>query len=338
MAFSSIIPNPEEVQRQRGQIMTPRGVDPGESILQAIMNFTLGSNYSLFGGQIADQLMAPVPNAAETVQQEAAKYLQGGRPDIAKVLTGYPKSDWMLANMAGAAQVMMPGGTPMMRANVPKVQTGQEVAKKLGLEYKGEANGLHYFNYGNATIATKGLNRDELVQKMEQVAPYKDKVPGATQSAEYRGLHTAPMKDSGSPLHDLKDTYPDDIYSNMAAQYYGHYGQNNPMDRESVNIVQRMRNHPDRQVRIYRAIPKDVKEGIDAGDWVTINRMYAKEHGESQLDGKYRIISKQVQARDIFTNGDSIHEWGYDPQPYTPIAEKAKEHLPGWYKKKMGIK
>ena len=76
MAFRPIIPNPEEVQRQRGQVMTPRGVDPGESILKAIMDFTLGSNYSLFGGQIADRLMAPVPDAAETIQQEAAKYLQ----------------------------------------------------------------------------------------------------------------------------------------------------------------------------------------------------------------------------------------------------------------------
>ena len=37
--------------------------------------------------------------------------------------------------------------------------------------------------------------------------------------------------------------------------------------------------------------------------------------GESALGGKYKILSKTVKARDIFTNGDSIHEWGYDPQP-----------------------
>ncbi len=40
----------------------------------------------------------------------------GGRPDIAKVATGYPKKDWMLANTIGAAGVMLPGGTPMMRS------------------------------------------------------------------------------------------------------------------------------------------------------------------------------------------------------------------------------
>ena len=43
--------------------------------------------------------------------------------------------------------------------------------------------------------------------------------------AGYRGLHTAPMADSGSPGHNLKDTYPDDIYSSKAAQYADAYAQ-----------------------------------------------------------------------------------------------------------------
>jgi hypothetical protein len=52
---------------------------------------------------------------------------------------------------------------------------------------------------------------------------------------------------------------------------------------------------------------------INEGDWVTINRNYAKEHGESALHGKYKIISKRVKASDVFTDGNSIHEWGYAP-------------------------
>ena len=66
-----------------------------------------------------------------------------------------------------------------------------------------------------------------------------------------------------------------------------------------------------------QALPTEEKRksaSINAGDWVTINRQYAKEHGESALRGKYKIISKIVRARDIFTNGDSIHEWGYWPK------------------------
>ena len=30
-------------------------------------------------------------------------------------------------------------------------------------------------------------------------------------------------------------------------------------------------------------------------------------------DGQYKIVSKKVKAKDIYTNGDSIHEWGFDP-------------------------
>ena len=58
---------------------------------------------------------------------------------------------------------------------------------------------------------------------------------------------------------------------------------------------------------------KDESIGINVGDWVALTRAYAKEHGESNLGGKYKIISKNVKASDIFTEG-YIQEWGYDPQ------------------------
>lgn len=63
-----------------------------------------------------------------------------------------------------------------------------------------------------------------------------------------------------------------------------------------------------------RALPQQAEEQkveINHGDWVTINRQYAKDHGESALDGKYKILKKTVRADEIFTNGDSIHEFGY---------------------------
>ena len=73
------------------------------------------------------------------------------------------------------------------------------------------------------------------------------------------------------------------------------------------------------EIERLKAAPSPVvpKYHINRGDWVTINRKYAVEHGESQLDGKYSIISKVVRAKDIFTSGESIHEWGYEPQMAT---------------------
>ena len=130
---------------------------------------------------------------------------------------------------------------------------------------------------------------------------------------EYAGMHRAPMKDSGSPLHNLLDTYPDDIYGPRAAQYYGHFGQNDPMDVATIRLVKSYKDNPDAPVKMYRAVPKSAKaDTINNGDWVTINKEYAKFHGEGPLGGDYKIIEQMVPARKLFTNGDSIHEWGYD--------------------------
>lgn len=50
---------------------------------------------------------------------------------------------------------------------------------------------------------------------------------------------------------------------------------------------------------------------INSGDWVTIYRPYAKEHGLSSLRGEYKILSMTTSAKNLFTDGNSIYEWGY---------------------------
>ena len=51
---------------------------------------------------------------------------------------------------------------------------------------------------------------------------------------------------------------------------------------------------------------------INNGDWVTVNKRYAIAHGRNVLLGKYKIISKTVKAKHLYTDANSIHEWGYD--------------------------
>ena len=53
---------------------------------------------------------------------------------------------------------------------------------------------------------------------------------------------------------------------------------------------------------------------IERGNWVTPSRGYAKEHGMANLKNQYKIISKTVKAKDLYTDGNSLSEWGYDPQ------------------------
>lgn len=61
-------------------------------------------------------------------------------------------------------------------------------------------------------------------------------------------------------------------------------------------------------------LPDDskTKYNINAGDWVSTTLQYAKSHGDSHL-GKYKVLSKVVPAKHVFSSGDSIHEYGYDP-------------------------
>lgn len=140
---------------------------------------------------------------------------------------------------------------------------------------------------------------------------------------DYRGSHTAPTKKGGehaNPLHDISTVYPADIYGPMAGRYYGDGDKD--IDDQSLRIIQQLRHNPNAKVTVYRAIPKGVDGDINAGDWVTINPQYAKMHGDHALNGKYKVIKKSVYARDIYTDGNSIHEWGYDPQP-----EVSKEEI-----------
>lgn len=51
---------------------------------------------------------------------------------------------------------------------------------------------------------------------------------------------------------------------------------------------------------------------IHNGDWVTIVSQYAKEHGQANLKNNYKILTKTVPTNTLYTDGNSIHEWGYN--------------------------
>lgn len=131
---------------------------------------------------------------------------------------------------------------------------------------------------------------------------------------ERGGAHAPADVESGAPAYDLTDNgiYPKDIYAPEGFRYYS--TGNAPLDAEAYSIVSALRNHPNKVVRVYRAIEKDAKVTIQPGDWVTTVKKYAQEHGEGALNGEYKVISKVVKAKDIYTSGDSWLEWGYQPQ------------------------
>ena len=124
--------------------------------------------------------------------------------------------------------------------------------------------------------------------------------------------HTAPLRlDDATPIYKLDEIYPKDIYSDDAVRLYS--SGNKQADIKAFEIINKIRNNPDADVVIYRATPKDVKD-INAGDWVTLTREYAEIHGKSNLNNNYNIITKKVKADEIFTDANSIQEFGYDPR------------------------
>jgi hypothetical protein len=151
---------------------------------------------------------------------------------------------------------------------------------------------------------------------LDDLKHVQSKYAPTMESADYRGTHTAPYRTEDgttAPAHEMNRTYPDDIYSPEGHRYYGHGGNDTKMDKQTMAILQAAKGNPDYPITIYRSVPKEFAgEDIYNGDWVTPNIEYAKMHGRRWDDG-YHIIEKTVPAKHIWTEGNSIHEFGYDP-------------------------
>lgn len=157
-----------------------------------------------------------------------------------------------------------------------------------------------------------GSRTDELTRREERGNSLYQK--------NYRGEHNPPGPEDGAPAWDLTGggkVYPADVYS-MGRRYYG--TGDDKSDAESFGVAYRVRNNPMAKVRVYRAIPKDVTaRKLNSGDWVSLSRSYANSHGESSLNGEYKIISQVVRAGEIYTNGDSINEFGFHPTDWKEL-------------------
>jgi hypothetical protein len=125
----------------------------------------------------------------------------------------------------------------------------------------------------------------------------------------YRGSHRAPMKNESNAMASDVDLVMPDYYEHP--EYYSHMSKF--IDNHTHKILSKIRNKLDAEITIYRAIPKSLGEKtINPGDWVTVNKHYATEHCKV-LDVPCQILTKKVKASELYTNGDSPHEFGYDP-------------------------
>lgn len=157
--------------------------------------------------------------------------------------------------------------------------------------------GLQYYGTGEGKMDSRTMS---LIHEFQgkpnaraaifRAVPYE---PTNSEKIEKYEAQKRYIQKNGEVPTDGDSFYPK-IYNKDSSSYYEH----------ASNQIDALKSSPKKEQNDYQ---------INPGDWVTINRDYAKNHGQSALGGKFKIIRKSVPAKDIFTNGDSIHEWGYDP-------------------------
>lgn len=256
----------------------------------------LGSPKIVSGGESADLL----PKAIKGMEDQQA----------------VPFLDNYTAKYTESGAVVFDGDKPIASYNFGDTLVVDKKYRKRGI---GEE--LVYQWRSRYPAPAKAKTRTKASQRIQEKAwdrIERERAKGQRFNQEdYVGQHSAPWNDGTSaPLHDLTVVYPDDIYSAQAAQYYGHFGGGDPMDKATARILKSYRNNPDAPVKIYRAIPVGIDGAkINPGDWVTVNKQYAEDHGQ-RFDEGFEILEMTVKASEIFTDGNSIHEFGYSPEGY----------------------
>ena len=162
-----------------------------------------------------------------------------------------------------------------------------------------------------------------------------------TESAEYQQDQAPTMH--AYPAWNM-DASMSGIWDGHLSDYISDYYNDNEARDETISALKAMHMDPFATVRIYRAIPDDLEggSGINPGDWVALSEAYARLHGDDYLRGNYSIEEMDVNAHDLFTHGDSIHEFGWvghrnrdDPDVQSLVREHyrddlSKQYTPDW--------
>jgi GNAT superfamily N-acetyltransferase len=147
---------------------------------------------------------------------------------------------------------------------------------------------------------------------------------GPDQDDDYRMEHRP--RDDGPAAHDLleNDVAPRDIYQHPE-WYVG--DANAPEAKESIRAIRAVRGKPDAMVTIYRAAPAG--SAFRAGDWVSLSRTYAKNHGIMDDDpaNDLPVQSMKVPAAHVRWAGDDLNEFGY--YPAVPSVESSTPDVAG---------
>jgi hypothetical protein len=104
------------------------------------------------------------------------------------------------------------------------------------------------------------------------------------------------------PLHDLTQGFGPDIYENL------HKHNLTPMAQQ---LILRARNKPSSLSRLHILVPTGSR-GVNQGDVGLLDREAAIQEGRSTMPDGFRITTKNITARELFTSGD-LNKWFWNP-------------------------
>lgn len=141
--------------------------------------------------------------------------------------------------------------------------------------------------------------------------------------SDYRIEHRAPSPDAlGHPITDAEAAFGPDLLAHP--DWYG------TADEQTMEQLRAALDGAE-YVRIYRAVPTGVTS-INPGDWVTLSRAYAHDHGwHEDAAQTMPVVAADVPVALVYTDGNDPSEWGYVGEPIpdlTPMAENDPE-IPG---------
>lgn len=161
-------------------------------------------------------------------------------------------------------------------------------------------------------IPDKPLTQREIKERAEKEVKEINKITDELEEKEedYKMTHR-PDNDWHMTPDDLlgeDSVAPKDVYEHP--EYYTIHSNKNVV-KETKEALEKVKGNPDAKITIYRATTGDT---INDGDWITLSKSYAEDHNYSQLDGKGKVISKEVPVKDVEWAGDDLSEWGYFPK------------------------
>ncbi len=276
--------------------------------------------------RLVKAIQDPLTEAIEEIVGETAHAVHEGR-DADITLAGFLENIALFSLVgalnAGVGRATDPatqkkGADILRRIGASMAEATERIEKSPSLSLFGAGDAKNAYELGEAIIkgaiqktgqqTEKNKNKEYSKELIEDAKKYRT---AEEFISEKNNIHRPPEIEGANTLDNLSDIYADDIYSDDGLRYYRF--QKNNTDKQSYEIIKKMRGKPNGDVTIYRAILPNEDAEIKPGDWVTFSKDYAKEHGERALNGQYKIISKNVKANELTSQGDDLNEWGYRP-------------------------